>query len=112
MDASWRPGESRGFLGVVARDDSGRFLAAGIHSEKASSVAMMEALAILQGCRLGIERGWNSIIIESDSLESISCLQDMAKKGSWDAFPILLKCSRLGQVFLDCRWSWVPRLAN
>ena len=111
VDASWCRDEG-GFKGVVARDEMGQFLAAGRYSGKATNVAMMEALAILHGCRLGKTQGWSSIIIESDSLESISCLKDTTLRGSWDAFPILQKCYRMGQVFLDCRWSWVPRLAN
>ena len=49
---------------------------------------------------------------QEDGLELISCFRDMAKKGSWDAFPSLLNCVRLGNKFLDCRWSWVPRPAN
>ncbi|RXH72877.1 hypothetical protein DVH24_012561 [Malus domestica] len=72
----------------------------------------MEALAILNGCRFGNSRGLSSVIIESDSLESISCLKDMARNGSWDAFPILVKCFSLGKDFPNCRWSWVPRSAN
>lgn len=73
---------------------------------------MAEAMAIMHGCKLGISRGWNYVIIESDSSESISCLRDRAKMGSWEAFPILVKCYRMGVAFQDCRWSWVSRLAN
>ncbi|CAN6717826.1 unnamed protein product [Malus baccata var. baccata] len=32
--------------------------------------------------------------------------------GSWEAFPILARCKRMGKAFNDCRWSWVPRSAN
>ncbi|CAN6686918.1 unnamed protein product [Malus baccata var. baccata] len=112
VDASWDCGDGLGFTGVVARDEDGRFLVAGRSGGKATSAAMMEVLAILHGCRMGLNRGWNKIIIESDSMESISCLKNMAKIGSWDAFPTLVKCCRLGKDFLECRWSWVLRLAN
>ncbi|KAM1298996.1 hypothetical protein ACFX2F_025736 [Malus domestica] len=73
---------------------------------------MAEALAIMHGCNLGVSNGWNLICVESDSFDAISCLRDPAKKGNWDAFPILRKCLRLGRAFQACRWSWVPRLAN
>ncbi|CAN6709954.1 unnamed protein product [Malus baccata var. baccata] len=112
VDASWGSCDGRGFTGIVARDEAGRFLAASRSGVLATSVAMGEALAILHGCMLSKRMGWRRISIESDSLESISCLRDMAKKGSWDAFPVLLKCVRLGKEFLDCRWSWVLRPAN
>ena len=82
VDASWGLSDGHGFTGVVARDEEIMFLAAGRYGGKATSAAMMEALAIMHGCRLGKNRGWNLIIVESDSLESISCLRDMAKKGS------------------------------
>ncbi|KAM1700898.1 hypothetical protein COP1_026188 [Malus domestica] len=112
VDASWVASEGLGFTGVVVRDEDGRFLAAYRYCVKATSVAMVEVMAIMHGCKLGICRGWNSVIVESDSLESISCLSDMAMKGIWDAFPIIVKCNRLGGAFHDCHWSWVPRLAN
>ena len=112
VDASWvAPGGVR-FVGVVARDEGGRFLAACRHGIKAPNVASAEAWAIWFGCKLGISRGWNSIIIESDSSDSISYLQDSDKLGSWEAFPILVNCHGLGKSFHQCRWSWVPRLAN
>ena len=112
VDASWDRVGRVGFTGVVARDDRGRFLAAVRGEGRASSASMMEALAILHGCRLGKNQGWDLIVIESDSLDSISCLRDLAKKGNWEAYPIITKCCGFGREFRDCRWSWVPRLAN
>ncbi|CAN6697103.1 unnamed protein product [Malus baccata var. baccata] len=112
VDASWNARECVGFVRVVARDDHGSFLAAYRKKISASSVAMAEAKAILHGCSLGRYMGWNDIIIESDSLDSVSCLQDLNSMGSWDAFPLLTKCTSLGKAFQDCRWSWVPRSAN
>ncbi|CAN6683746.1 unnamed protein product [Malus baccata var. baccata] len=52
------------------------------------------------------------VIIESDSLDSISSLSDPSRRGSWEAFPSLVKAKRLGESFQDCRWSWTPRSAN
>ncbi|CAN6571026.1 unnamed protein product [Malus baccata var. baccata] len=112
VDASWNARECVGFVGVVARDDQGRFMAACRKNISALSVAMAEAKAILHGCSLGRFMGWNDIIIESDSLDSVSCLQDLNSMGSWDAFPLLAKCTSLGKAFQECRWSWVPRSAN
>ena len=109
VDASWCASDGLGFVGVVARDEEGRFLAACRFKEKGSNVAVMEAKAILHGCKLGLAHGWNLIVVESDSAESISCLRDGSKIGNWEAFPIITSCSRLGNGFQECRWSWVPR---
>ncbi|CAN6577621.1 unnamed protein product [Malus baccata var. baccata] len=73
---------------------------------------MVEAMAIMHGCNLRISRGWRLIVVESDSSDSISCLKNSARNGSWDAFPFIAKCSNLGGSFQECRWSWVPRSAN
>ncbi|KAM1498581.1 hypothetical protein ACFX10_021399 [Malus domestica] len=74
VDASWLRSGAPGFVGVVARDDEGRFMAAIRRRVTASSVAVAEALAVLHGCELGRSMGWNFVIVESDSQESISCI--------------------------------------
>ncbi|KAM1035501.1 hypothetical protein ACFX2I_038642 [Malus domestica] len=112
VDASWLRSGASGFVGVVARDDAGMFVAANRMRVTASSVAVAEALAVLHGCEFGRNMGWNFVIVESDSQESISCIRDLDTMGSWEAFPILARCKRLGESFNDCRWSWVPRSAN
>ncbi|CAN6570663.1 unnamed protein product [Malus baccata var. baccata] len=112
-DVQWSPPcVAPGFVGVVARDDAGRFVAAIRRRVTASSVAVAEALAVLHGCELGRSMGWNFVIVESDSQESISCIRDSDTRGSWEAFPILARCKRMGEAFNDCRWSWTPRSAN
>ncbi|CAN6700292.1 unnamed protein product [Malus baccata var. baccata] len=57
-----------------------------------------EAVAVQYGCELGHELGQTHVVLESDSQQSISCL-----RGSF---------LMLGEAFQDCRWSWIPRLAN
>ena len=109
VDGSWLARDGLGFLGVVARDAEGSFLEACRYKVKATSVAMVEAMGITHGCLLGINIGWNSVILESDSLETISCLKDFSRKGSWEAFPFIAKCINFGRGFQDCRWSSVPR---
>ncbi|KAM1383307.1 hypothetical protein PS2_035388 [Malus domestica] len=44
---------------------------------------------------------------------SVNAAEAMAiMRGSWEAFPSLVKAKRLGESFQDCRWSWTPRSAN
>ncbi|KAM0963882.1 hypothetical protein ACFX2A_023315 [Malus domestica] len=101
-----------GFAGVIARQDDGYFLVAVRSSISAPSSFVAESFAILRGCELGASMGFSSVIIESDSLQAISCLNGSLENGSWEAFPILVRALRMGSAFQNCRWSWVPRLAN
>lgn len=71
-----------GFAGVVARKSDGSFLAACRYRITATSAALAEAKAILHGCELGIFRGWHSVIIESDSSDSIAGLRNTPALGS------------------------------
>lgn len=57
VDTSWVANTCSGFAGVVVWDSEGNFLAACRYSVKATSVAMVEELAILHGCELGIYIG-------------------------------------------------------
>ncbi|CAN6675863.1 unnamed protein product [Malus baccata var. baccata] len=112
VDASWSRVSKAGFAAVVARDARGEFIAAVRYPIFASCVAMAEALALLRGCELAVSLNISSVILESDSLESISCLSNSLLNGNWEAYPFLASAWDLGESFQDCRWSWVPRSAN
>ncbi|CAN6553756.1 unnamed protein product [Malus baccata var. baccata] len=100
VDASWSLSSHSGFAGVVIRDASGQF------------VAVAEATALLRGCKLGSSLGFQSVIVESDSRESIDWLSGDVVVGSWKAFPVLTRVKVESDAFQFCRWSWVPRSAN
>ncbi|KAB2623871.1 hypothetical protein D8674_040231 [Pyrus ussuriensis x Pyrus communis] len=112
VDASWEASSKSGFAGVVIRDHAGKFVAARRGLIGASTVAAAEAAAILLGCELAKALALACIIVESDSKENILCLAQGCSRGSWEAFPVISKALRLGGLFQDCRWSWVPRSAN
>ncbi|CAN6587433.1 unnamed protein product [Malus baccata var. baccata] len=112
VDASWSRVSKAGFAAVVARDARGEFIAAVRYPIFASCVAMAEALALLRGCELAVSLNISSVILESDSLESISCLSNSLLNGNWEAYPFLASAWDLGESFQDCRWSWVPRSTN
>lgn len=59
-------------------------------------VAQAKAMAFMHGCNLDISLGYKKVILESDSLESISCLNDSLENGNWRAYPILAKFENLG----------------
>lgn len=69
-------------------------------------------MALLHCCELGFSQGFRCIILESDSLELISCLNDKLDNGSCMMYPILAKVKNFWDSFQARRWSWTPRLAN
>ncbi|KAM2273902.1 hypothetical protein ACFX1S_043777 [Malus domestica] len=112
VDASWSHASRSGFAGVVIRDASGQFVAAERFALSTPSVAVAEAMALLCGCKLGSSLGFQSVLVESDSKESIDWLSGDVEVGSWKAFPVLSRVKVESEAFQFCRWSWVPRSAN
>ncbi|KAM0957401.1 hypothetical protein ACFX2A_026061 [Malus domestica] len=97
--ASWVESSRSGFVGLVARDSTGKFLAASRQAITALCVSQAEALALLLGCELGISQGFSCIILELDSLESVSCLNGKLEDGSWRAYPILAQVQKYRDSF-------------
>ncbi|XP_070660618.1 uncharacterized protein [Malus domestica] len=105
MDASWSKCSRMGFAGVVVKKVGEIFTAAVRFSIMVSSSLVAESVVILRRCELGASLGFSSVIIESNSLQAISCLNGFIENGSWEAFPILARAQRLGEAFQNCRWS-------
>ncbi|CAN6701341.1 unnamed protein product [Malus baccata var. baccata] len=101
VDASWDPATTIGFVGVVARDQDGCFVAVKRLRIKTLGVAVAE-----------VQLGFGMVTIESDSNETISCLCGYPLNGSWEAFPTLVKILRFGESFQACGLPWIPRSAN
>ncbi|CAN6722131.1 unnamed protein product [Malus baccata var. baccata] len=112
VDASWSQASKMGFVGVVMRATGGGFVAAARYAIMSPNIVAAEAFVLLRGCELSTSLGCSSVILESDSRESISCLSSSIDSGSWEAFPILARVKQLCEAFKICRWSWVPRSAN
>ncbi|CAN6583316.1 unnamed protein product [Malus baccata var. baccata] len=112
VDASWSLSTHSGFAGVVIRDANGQFMAAERYAFSSPSVAAAEATALLRGCELGSSLGFQSVILESDSRESIDWLSGAVDIGSWEAYPVLTRVKLVSEAFQFCHWSWVPRTAN
>ncbi|CAN6543868.1 unnamed protein product [Malus baccata var. baccata] len=112
VDASWSLTTHSGFAEVVIWDANGLFMAVGRYAFSSPSVDAAEATALLRGCELGSSLGFQSVILESDSHESIDWLSGAVDVGSWEAFPVLTRVKLVCEAFQFCRWSWVPRIAN
>ena len=76
MDASWNATTKSGNVGVVIRDLDCKFVVATESSIKASRVQVAESMAILEGCSLAKQLGLGKIIIETDSKETVLCLNN------------------------------------
>ncbi|KAM1108326.1 hypothetical protein ACFX2B_004925 [Malus domestica] len=81
VDANWVVATDVGFAGIVVRDSFGSFVVVHKYCLNATSVAAAKVMAILCGCKLGILLGLNFIIVEFDSLESISCFMGKITNG-------------------------------
>lgn len=89
MDVSWSILNRQGFVGVVIRGQRAEFVVAVRSQIHAPFALVAEALAILHGCQLAADLGYQSIIIEDDSQALISYLASSLEAGSWEVFPIL-----------------------
>ncbi|CAN6687217.1 unnamed protein product [Malus baccata var. baccata] len=107
--------EAMGWTGNRAARPSAccvQFMAVERYAFSPPSVAAAEVTALLRGCELGTSLGFQSVILESDSRESIDWLSGAVDVGSWEAYPVLMKVKLVSEAFQFCRWSWVPITAN
>jgi hypothetical protein len=69
--------EHTGAIGLVVRDSNGALVRAqALWSEYADSSLVMEALAIRDGARLAIDRGYLNVEIETDAREVVKLTED------------------------------------
>lgn len=71
VDASWNSSTKLGYVGIVIRDASGKFVAARKSPLKAPKVSVAETIAVIEGCMMAKQLGINDVGIESDSKETI-----------------------------------------
>ena len=92
VDASYHAEEGSGAIGVVLRDDKGRFIAAQYRFiPVAADVSVVEARAMRDGLNLANSLGFNRIEAESDSLSVVNNCQGQVQW--WDsAAAIFTEC--------------------
>nr|CCX35464.1 hypothetical protein [Malus domestica] len=89
VDACWRSDSLRGDIGIVVRDDYSGCIAVRSVRVHATSVAMAEALAVLEGCVLANNLQLQEVVIESDVQAIIRYLISPSLSCDWDMLPIL-----------------------
>ncbi|XP_028957602.2 uncharacterized protein [Malus domestica] len=112
VDASWKLKSNEGYLGIVIRDSQGRCKSMERKKVHASNALMAEAKAVLQGCLSARQRNYPCIIVEFDSRQVISALNEGKENCSWENFPNDMRIVDVEKSFQICKWSWVPRSAN
>ncbi|KAK9010079.1 hypothetical protein V6N11_036596 [Hibiscus sabdariffa] len=99
-------------VGVVVRDSNGLVLGSCfIPSGNISSLFAAEALAVIHGLRFALELGCMHVVLESDSLTTISKL----KSGVDDCSllrPYIADAQSMAQAFYSCHFSFTPRNGN
>jgi ribonuclease HI len=112
VDASFHEDSRSGSAGAIIRDYEGKFIAAsGTSIPHVSSVSMAEALAMKAGLDLANRLGFNRVIAESDSLETIEACNGSDR---WwhESSAILADCVDLASSIGSVTFQFCPREAN
>ncbi|CAN6688796.1 unnamed protein product [Malus baccata var. baccata] len=119
VDACWRSDSLRGDIGIVVRDDYSGCIAVRSVRVHATSVAMAEALAVLEGCVLANNLQLQEVVVESDVQAIIRYLISPSLSCDWDMLPILSRALESANKAADfvarnlspemCGFGWVVR---
>ncbi|KAB2619807.1 ribonuclease H protein [Pyrus ussuriensis x Pyrus communis] len=77
IDGAWNERSKRGGIGVVIRNDQGVFVAGLTKTfDHIGSPLVSEALAAREGALLATQRGFQNFMLQSDSLQIVTTLND------------------------------------
>ncbi|XP_074276452.1 uncharacterized protein LOC141600168 [Silene latifolia] len=111
VDAGVKDGVGVG-IGAVCRDSEGKVLWGMAHSRREVwEVHVAEAVAILEGLELAVEKGHDRIVVESDCSQVIEALRQRKKGRSLFTF-IINDILRLCFSFISVSWSFTSRRNN
>ena len=110
-DAGFDQNTMSGSTGLVVRDSRGDLLRAqAIWYNHAANARIMEAIAIRDGAKFALERGYTRVIIESDVEEVVICNDDGQNRSE-----IMSICQEIRDIigaFSSCSISCIGRAAN
>ncbi|XBI85579.1 hypothetical protein VPH35_093708 [Triticum aestivum] len=99
VDASFSEDDHSGACGAIVRDNHGLFVCVSIaRLEHVPDIVSAEAAALMEGLKLSLNIGCNSIFIQMDNLVVVDALNQNAGH-SMVAAPILDECRSLLQEF-------------
>lgn len=82
-DAAMSPSTGNRGLGVIARSCEGVICGGRAVQREASSTEELKALAVMEGVKVAITRGWQDVLIESDAELVIKHLNGAIFCGDW-----------------------------
>ncbi|CAL8162128.1 unnamed protein product [Prunus armeniaca] len=112
VDGAWHKNSLQGGVGCCLHDSEGRLLAGLSQACIGNSAIEVEAEAVLEGLLLAKEENCQKIILESDSMDVISCMRNENLRGNWRIIPFILEIRRLSSWFISIKWEWISRQAN
>ena len=112
MDAATNKEKKSVGLGVVARDSTGKFVAAAVKtSQFHGDVTFAEAEAVEWGLQLAKTLGVSSIIVETDS-QTVSNLLNSKAGSRTEVFWVISEVQDLAKEFGKIRIQYIPRICN
>ncbi|VVA14619.1 PREDICTED: Reverse mRNAase zinc-binding domain [Prunus dulcis] len=112
VDGAWHENSLQGGVGCCLHDSEGRLLAGLSQACLRNSAVEVEAEAVLEGLLLAKEENCHKIILQSDSMDVISCMRNENLHGNWRIIPLILEIRRLSSWFISIKWEWISRQAN
>ncbi|KAL4324280.1 hypothetical protein GQ457_11G002870 [Hibiscus cannabinus] len=86
VDGAWLVESRVATIGVIARDHHGMMInGCALQVAGAHSVETVEACAFATGIRMAIEKGWENVVVEGDSMSIINRLKDPGQDLSVEA---------------------------
>ncbi|KAK9929939.1 hypothetical protein M0R45_027006 [Rubus argutus] len=81
-------------------------------SQVRGSVIEAEATALVNGIKLAVQLNLDNVVLESDSQELITALDNPIERGNWRIYPFLTEFHRLRAALCNVSWRWISRQAN
>ncbi|OMP06438.1 hypothetical protein COLO4_08124 [Corchorus olitorius] len=111
-DAAFNEKEIEAGIGVIIRDSERRVIGGMNGIVKARSSLIAEALAAKEGLRIAQQLQIPKIILESDSLQLVSSIENPTHHGQWEIAHIIQSIASLKLSFERCKVQWINRIRS
>lgn len=112
VDGAWDSTSHVAGTGVIIRGTNGKFIAGSALSSSTSSIIEAEATALVNGIKVAVQLNLENVILESDSQEIMTALDNHIERGNWRIYPFLTEFHRLRAALCNVSWRWISRQAN
>ncbi|XP_026406836.1 uncharacterized protein LOC113302165 [Papaver somniferum] len=112
IDASFRTNNTNAGFALIARDSTGRFLAAMAYSTRARDVNQAEALVMLRALHWIKEMQFQRVVIEGDNWLVINSCNGSVEGFKWEDQNIIKECQDFLQKLESCQVTFQKRSCN